>query len=128
MNTQEPGKEVKHMPNKKLEEFVAERESLIKNMSTYCGQNAKRFFHLDAQVYKEGTLPARTKELIGLVASLVLRCEDCITYHLINCSKQGITDKELAEALTIGLMVGGSITIPHLRRAYATWDELPKAR
>jgi AhpD family alkylhydroperoxidase len=116
------------MSNKKPEEFTAERDALIKNMSRYCGQDAKRFFHLDSQVYKEGALPAKTKELIGLVASLVLRCEDCITYHLINCSKKGITDKELAEALTIGLMVGGSITIPHLRRAYAAWDDLQKAR
>lgn len=97
-------------------------------MSRYCGQDAKRFFHLDSQVYKNGVLSAKIKELIGLVASLVLRCEDCITYHLINCRKNGITDKELAEALTIGLLVGGSITIPHMRRAYATWDELQKER
>jgi len=116
------------MSSRQPEEFAEEREALIRNMSRYCGRDAKRFFHLDAQVYKEGALPAKTKELIGLVASLVLRCEDCITYHLINCSKQGITDRELAEALTIGLMVGGSITIPAMRRAYATWDDLQKAR
>jgi ribonuclease HI len=107
-------------------EFEQERERLIKNMSKYCGQDAKRFFHLDTQVYKDGALPARVKELLGLVASLVLRCEDCIDYHLINCHKMGVSDQELAEALTIGLIVGGSITIPDMRRAYRTWDELKK--
>ncbi len=116
------------MPIRKPEEFTADRKALIENMSKYCGQDAKRFFHLDTQVYKDGALPARTKELIGLVASLVMRCEDCITYHLINCNDRGVTDKELAEALTIGLIAGGSITIPHLRRAYAVWDELKSAR
>lgn len=111
---------------RRLKEFEQEREHLIKNMSQYCGQDAKRFFHLDTQVYKDGALPAKIKELLGLVASLVLRCEDCIDYHLINCYRMGISDQELAEALTVGLIVGGSITIPDLRRAYATWDELKK--
>lgn len=114
------------MPKRKIDEFINEREQLIRNMSNYCGQDAKRFFHLDSQVYKNGALPAKMKELLGLVASLVLRCEECIDYHLINCYENGITDKELAEALTIGLIAGGSITIPHLRRAYATWDELKR--
>jgi AhpD family alkylhydroperoxidase len=116
------------MTTRKPDEFTADREDLIKNMSKYCGQDAKRFFHLDTQVYKDGALPATTKELIGLAASLVLRCEDCITFHLINCYDNGVSDEELAEALTIGLIVGGSITIPHLRRAYAIWDDLKRAR
>ncbi|UCD06678.1 MAG: carboxymuconolactone decarboxylase family protein [candidate division WOR-3 bacterium] len=114
------------MSKRKIADFVGEREELIKNMSNYCGQDAKRFFHLDTQVYKAGALSAKTKELLGLVASLVLRCEDCIDYHLVNCHKNGVSDEELAEALTIGLIAGGSITIPHLRRAYASWDELKK--
>ena len=114
------------MPSMKRNGFIKEREQLIHIMSKYCGQDAKRFFHLDAQVYKGGTLPAKTKELIGLVASLVLRCEDCITYHLINCYDNGVSDKELAEAMTIGLIAGGSIIIPHMRRAYAAWDEMKK--
>jgi AhpD family alkylhydroperoxidase len=114
------------MTKRKIDEFIAEREELIKNMSGYCGQDAKRFFHLDSQVYKDGALPAKTKELLGLVASLVLRCDDCINYHLVNCHKNEVSDNELAEALTIGLIAGGSITIPHLRRAYASWDELRK--
>ncbi len=114
------------MPRRRIEDFVREREELIKNMSKYCGQNAKRFFHLDSKVYRAGVLPAKTKELLGLVASLVLRCEDCIDYHLVNCYKNEVSDEELAEALTVGLIAGGSITIPHLRRAYASWDELKK--
>jgi AhpD family alkylhydroperoxidase len=114
------------MSKRRIKDFVREREELIKNMSKYCGQNAKRFFHLDSQVYKAGALPAKTKELLGLVASLVLRCEDCIDYHLVNCHKAAVSNEELAEALTVGLIAGGSITIPHLRRAYASWDELKK--
>lgn len=115
------------MKRKKIEDFVHEREVLNRNMSDYCGQNAKRIFHLDSQIYKDGALPAKIKELLGLVSSLVMRCEDCINYHLINCYENGVSDKELAEALTIGLMVGGSITIPHLRRTYAAWDELKRS-
>jgi AhpD family alkylhydroperoxidase len=111
---------------RRLQEFEQEREQLIENMSKYCGPDAKRFFHLDTQVYKDGALPVKVKELLGLVASLVLRCEDCIDYHLINCHRMGVKDQELAEALTVGLIVGGSITIPDLRRAYSTWDELKK--
>ena len=114
------------MTRKKIEEFVREREVSNRNMSNYCGQNAKRIFHLDSQIYRDGALPAKIKELLGLVASLVLRCEDCINYHLINCYENGVSDKELAEALTIGLMIGGSITIPHMRLAYATWADLKK--
>jgi ribonuclease HI len=114
------------MAKRKIDEFIHEREQLIRNMSNYCGQDAKRFFHLDSQVYKDGALPAKMKELLGLVASLVLRCDECINFHLINCYENGITDKELAEALTIGLIAGGSITIPCLRQAYAMWDELKR--
>jgi AhpD family alkylhydroperoxidase len=114
------------MSRRKIDDFIREREQLIRNMSDYCGQDAKRFFHLDSQVYKAGVLPAKTKELLGLVASLVLTCEECINFHLINCYELGITDKELAEALAIGLIAGGSVTIPYLRRAYATWDELKR--
>lgn len=84
----------------------------------------RRFFALDSRVYEEGALPVRTKELLGLVASLVLRCDDCITYHIIRCVEEGCTDAELLEACSVGLVVGGSIVIPHLRRAIATLDEL----
>lgn len=84
----------------------------------------KRFFALDADVYREGHLSARTKELMGLVASMVLRCDDCITYHLIQCHREGVTSDELFEAFSVALTVGGSIVIPHLRRAVAVLEEL----
>ncbi|RMH22797.1 MAG: carboxymuconolactone decarboxylase family protein [Gemmatimonadetes bacterium] len=84
----------------------------------------KRFFALDGSVYREGALPVRTKELLGLVASTVLRCDDCISYHLIRCKEEGLEDEEILEALTVALIVGGSITIPHLRRAVDFLDEL----
>jgi AhpD family alkylhydroperoxidase len=84
----------------------------------------KRFFNLDTRAYDDGALPQRTKELIGLVASLVLRCDDCVTYHLGQCIGLGISDAELHDALNVGLVVGGSIVIPHLRRAFARIEEL----
>ena len=82
----------------------------------------KRFLALDTEVYNDGALDRRTKELLGLVASTVLRCDDCINYHLNTCMEVGVSDQELTEALDIALVVGGSITIPHIRRAYRTWE------
>ena len=84
----------------------------------------KRFFNLDSQVYIGGALSSRTKELMGLVASAVLRCDDCITYHLIRCAEEGVTDEEFFETFNVILIVGGSITIPHLRRAVETLEEI----
>lgn len=84
-----------------------------------------RFFALDTRAYENGALDAKTKELMGLTASMVLRCDDCITYHLIRCRDEGVTDEELFEAFSVALVVGGSIVIPHLRRAVATLEELP---
>ena len=104
-----------------------ERERLNKLVMRYAGRGIKRFYSIDAQVYEEGALPAKTKELLGLVASVVLRCDDCIKYHLINCREQDVTTQELDEALAIAMVVGGSITIPHIRRAFAAWDELQEA-
>jgi len=112
------------MSERTIEEFKAEREKLNEIVMKYGGINIKRFYGLDSQVYREGALPSKTKELLGLVASLVLRCDDCIKYHIIRCYEEGLTSEELEEALTIGLVVGGSITIPHLRRAFQAWDEL----
>src|SRR5947209_10046269 len=77
----------------------------------------KRFFNLDTAAYNDGALPGKTKELLGLVASAVLRCNDCIDYHLIQCVETGWTDDELTDALNVALVVGGSIVIPHLRHA-----------
>jgi len=83
----------------------------------------KRFFSLDGKTYEDGALPARTKELLGLVASMVLRCDDCIAYHIDQCVKAGIKDEELWEAFDVALIVGGSIVIPHLRRGVEFLDE-----
>lgn len=82
----------------------------------------KRFFRLDGQTYEPGALSAKTKELLGLVASAVLRCDDCIAYHIDQCVKVGVSDEELWEALDVALIVGGSIVIPHLRRGIEFLD------
>lgn len=83
----------------------------------------KRFFSLDSRAYEDGALDRKTKELLGLVASLVLRCDDCVTYHIDQCVRAGCTDEELWETFDVGLIVGGSIVIPHLRRAVEFLDE-----
>ena len=88
----------------------------------------KRFFNLDTMAYADGALNARTKELLGLVASCVLRCNDCIDYHLIQCVDAGYTDEELHDALNVALVVAGSIFIPHLRHAVETVDALRAER
>jgi AhpD family alkylhydroperoxidase len=86
----------------------------------------KRFFNLDSAAYRDGALPGKTKELLGLVASAVLRCNDCIDYHLIQCAEAGYSDEELHDALNVALIVGGSIVVPHLRHAYETIELLRK--
>jgi AhpD family alkylhydroperoxidase len=85
--------------------------------------NTRRFFTLDSACYRPGALDAPTKELLGLVASMVLRCDDCIAYHIDMCVRSGVTDQQLWEAFDIALIVGGSIVIPHLRRAVDFLDE-----
>ena len=102
--------------------FWAEREAGNDLILKSAGLVTKRFFNLDAQVYNAGALPAKTKELLGLVASLVLRCDDCVSFHVRRCAAEGVTDAEFEEALAVGLIVGGSITIPHLRRAFRVWE------
>ena len=99
------------------------RESL---MQEYAGRDMKRLLALDKSVYDDGALPGSTKELLALTASAVLRCDDCVTYHLLQCRKHGIDTAELMEALTVALLIGGSVTTPHLRRAIETWDELAR--
>ena len=111
-----------------MDDFQNERDRLDRIVEKYGGQAIKRFYSLDSQVYRDGSLPVSAKELLGLVASLVLRCDDCIKYHVNRCFETGVKDEELEEALAIGLVVGGSITIPHLRRAFEVWDELKKKR
>ncbi len=112
------------MAESEIRKFEAEREELNRLVLERAGKEIKRFFNVDAGVYRDGALPAKVKELLGLVASLVLRCDDCVTYHLTRCNEEGVTDGELEEALAVGLVVGGSVTMPHLRRAFRVWDEL----
>ena len=111
-----------------IEKFQTERERLNEIVMKYAQLEMKRFWSLDGQVYRDGALPAKFKEMLGLVASLVLRCDDCIKYHIIRCHDEGVTNEELEEAMSIGLIVGGSIVIPHLRRAFEAWDELTRKK
>jgi AhpD family alkylhydroperoxidase len=110
-----------------LDEFRAFRERMNSRILQQDNLDIKRFFALDSRVYQDGALPTRTKELLGLVASLVLRCDDCVSYHLVRCAEEGLSDPEIVETLSVGLIVGGSIVIPHLRRAIATLDEIRAA-
>jgi AhpD family alkylhydroperoxidase len=115
----------RHMSDK-LEQFRLFRERMNDRILEAGNLEIKRFFALDTRTYEEGALPVKTKELMGLVASMVLRCDDCVTYHLVRCKEEGVTNDELFEAFSVGLVVGGSIVIPHLRRAVDTLDELDR--
>lgn len=106
-----------------IDEFNAFRSAMNEKIFAAGNLTTNRFFNLDTRAYEAGALPVRTKELLGLVASLVLRCDDCITYHVLRCVEEGLTDAEMHEAFSIGLVVGGSIVIPHLRRAVARLEE-----
>jgi len=108
----------------KLEAFKAYRAKMNEKILQSDNLQIKRFYALDTQAYLDGALPAKTKELMGLVASMVLRCNDCITYHLIQCAKLGTTDEEFFEAFNVALVVGGSIVIPHLRQAVEMLEEI----
>ena len=112
------------MTKERVAQFKEERKSLNEIVMKYSTNKIKKFYSLDARIYKEETLPRKIKELIGLAASLVLRCDDCISYHLSQCYKHDVTDAELEETIAIALIIGGSITIPHIRRAFAFWDQL----
>lgn len=112
------------MTQNEIERFKSDREFLNEIVMKYSGKNIKRFYGLDSSVFHDGALPKKTKELLGLVASFVLRCDDCMKFHLYNCKSEGVTDPELEEALAIGLIIGGSITVPSLRRTFKYWDEM----
>jgi AhpD family alkylhydroperoxidase len=87
----------------------------------------KRLFNLDTNTYEAGALDVKTKEMLGLVASMVLRCDDCIKYHLGKCHEQGVSNEEVFEVFAIANIVGGTIVIPHLRRAVEYWEELRRS-
>jgi AhpD family alkylhydroperoxidase len=105
-------------------EFVEEREELNKLLLENANLETNRFGSLDSQVYRHGALPGKTKEMLGLVGSIVLRCDDCISYHLGRCAQEGVADEELGELGSVALVIGGSITIPHVRRAARTWLDI----
>ena len=108
----------------RLKKFREFREQMNARILKEGHKGIQRFFALDAQAYTDGALPAKTKELMGLAASMVLRCDDCIAYHMIRCKEEGCTKAEFFECFNVALVVGGSIVIPHLRRAVALLDEL----
>ena len=119
-----PPHDHEHHPAGSLAEFQAFRSRMNEAIFAHGNLTINRFFALDGRAYEEGALGVRTKELMGLVASLVLRCDDCISYHVIEACKAGASDDELMETFAIGLIVGGSIVIPHLRRAVARLAEV----
>lgn len=110
--------------SRELEEFREFREAMNARILDSGHREMKRFFALDTRAYEDGALDVKTKELLGLTASMVLRCDDCITYHVVRCKEEGVTRPEFLDAFHIALVVGGSIVIPHLRRAIARLDEL----
>lgn len=106
----------------RLDQFEDYRHKMNARIDQIDHLGIKRFFNLDTKAYEDSTLDAKTKELLGLVASMVLRCNDCIDYHIIQCVDAGWTDAELYEAFNVALIVGGSIVIPHLRHAVESLD------
>ncbi|MDE2156485.1 MAG: carboxymuconolactone decarboxylase family protein [Xanthomonadaceae bacterium] len=105
-------------------EFSAFRQRMNERILAEDNQVVRRFFALDTQTYKAGALDVKTKEMLGLVASLVLRCDDCISYHIAQCRDAGVERDAFFEVFSVGLVVGGSIVIPHLRRAVDLLDQL----
>jgi AhpD family alkylhydroperoxidase len=110
--------------NDRLERFRDYRQKMNERILGAGHLGINRFFNLDTVAYHDAALPGRTKEMLGLVASAVLRCNDCIDYHLIQCVEAGYSDEELTDALNVALVVGGSIVVPHLRHAMETIDLL----
>jgi len=110
--------------SKPVEEFNAYRSEMNGKLLSDNNKIIKRIFNLDTNAYSEGVLDIKTKELLGLVASAVLRCDDCVKYHLQSCYNHGASKEEVMETLSIATLVGGTIVIPHLRRAYEFWEQL----
>jgi len=117
-------KSMSKIESNRLEQFRRERSEGNDKIFDLDHLGIKRFFNLDNNTYKDGALPSETKELLGLVASTVLRCNDCIDYHLEQCAENGLSKDEIADALNVALVVGGSIVIPHLRHAVDTLEIL----
>ncbi len=107
----------------RIEEFDDFRQKMNEKILAADNRAIKRFFGVDTLTYETGTLDRKTKEMLGLCASMVLRCDDCITYHVLKCKELGVTDEELYDLFSVALTVGGSIVIPHMRRAVAVLEE-----
>ena len=116
-------KDNKKMPNK-VQEFNDYRQKMNDKILSGDNKVIKRIFNLDTNTFKEGQLPTKTKELLGLVASAVLSCDDCVQYHLESAMKNGVNKEEMMETMSIATLVGGTIVIPHLRRAVEYWELL----
>lgn len=112
------------MSNNKVDKFNSYREQMNEKLLSDNNKLIKRIFNLDTNAYMPGALDVKTKELLGLVASAVLRCDDCIAYHLQSAHKLNVTKEEVMETLSIATLIGGTIVIPHLRRAYEFWEDL----
>ena len=112
------------MDQHELEHFRKYREKMNEKILGSDHLGLKRFFNLDTQAYTDGALNAKTKEMLGLVASMVLRCDDCITYHIVRCAEEKVNREEMIEVFNVALVVGGSIVIPHLRRAFESMDNI----
>ncbi len=108
----------------RVRQFTEFRQRMNQRILAEPNQVVRRFFALDTQTYQAGALDVKTKELLGLVASMVLRCDDCISYHVAQCKEVGVSREEFFETFSVGLVVGGSIVIPHLRRAVDFLDRL----
>lgn len=126
MATKKTGTKAKRTAEKqgdRVKQFTEFRQRMNERILAEDNQVVRRFFALDTQTYRDGALDVKTKELLGLVASLVLRCDDCISYHIAQCRDAGVNRDEFFEAFSVGLVVGGSIVIPHLRRAVDFLDQ-----
>jgi AhpD family alkylhydroperoxidase len=110
----------------KVQEFNEYRQKMNDKILASDNKVIKRIFNLDTNAYAEGHLSVKTKELLGLVASAVLRCDDCIAYHLETAHKNGVTKEEMMETMSIATLIGGTIVVPHLRRAVEFWEALEK--
>lgn len=111
-----------------VEEFNSYRAKMNDKILGENNKVLKRIFNLDTNAFTEGALDKKTKELLGLVASVVLRCDDCVRYHLESSFKEGLKREEIMETLSIGTLIGGTIVIPHLRRAYEFWETLEETQ
>ena len=114
--------------NNKVEEFNLYRSKMNEKIFEEKNLTLNRFFNLDMHAYEDGALDRKTKELLGLVASMVLRCDDCIQYHLGQAHEVGVNKKEIFEVFAIANLVGGSICIPHTRRAVEYWEALNETK